>query len=174
MAQRCTVCDHAKRAEIDRVLVEGRTTPAALAKRYRLVGRSVQRHAHKHLPAALAAARDVAETVRGGDLLARLLTYTADTETILAAAKKAKDYEIALKAIGRLEKQVELQAKLLGELRDGPTVNVFVGAEWQQALAVILGVLRPHPALRAEIGAALKTLAAGQDGQEGQEVGRAA
>lgn len=173
MPQRCTVCDHAARAEIDRALVEGRTSAATVARRYDLVKTSVERHAKNHLPAALAASQRAAEVAQGDTLLAKLEAMTAETQAVLRVAKREKDHHLTLKAIGHLEKQLELQARLLGELRDGPTVNVFVGQEWHAAVAVILRVLAPHPALRLEVASALRALGA-VDGREGQAVTRVA
>jgi hypothetical protein len=159
MAQRCTVCDHPERAAIDRALVDGVPGAAALGERYGLARSSVKRHAARHVPAAVAAASEAATVARGDALLARVEALTVETHRILRTAKREKDHELALRAIARLEKQTELLARLLGELRDGPTVNLFVGGEFQAVVNVLLGVLAPHPALRAEVGTALARLA---------------
>lgn len=162
------MCRHAERDAIDRQLVEAVTGTGTIAARYGLAKASVKRHAAAHVPAAVAPAVRAAAVTRADDLLARVEALTADTQAILGAAKEGKDHELALRAIARLEKQTELLARLVGELRDGPTVNVFVGPAWQAVLAVLLRALAPYPAVRAEVGDALARLAAatGTDGAE--------
>jgi hypothetical protein len=122
---------------------------------------------------AVAAASEAATVARGDALLARVETLTVETHRILDAAKRDADHELALRAIARLEKQTELLARLLGELRDGPTVDLFVGGEFQVVVNVLLGVLAPHSALRAEVGTALARMA-GAEADDGPEVARAA
>jgi len=49
---------------------------------------------------------------------------------------------------------LELLAKLLGELDERPQFNLHISPEWLELRAVILGALEPHPdAARAVLGA---------------------
>ena len=50
---------------------------------------------------------------------------------ILQEARKTASHEIALKAIARVERQVELEARLIGELRNSTTVAVGIGVKAQ-------------------------------------------
>jgi hypothetical protein len=61
-------------------------------------------------------------------LLDKLLEYNRVTKGILARALNAGDLKSALKAVARAERQLELEGKLLGILRDsgGATINVTV------------------------------------------------
>ena len=68
MGRRCTVCDHPKRAEIDRALVDNDAGYRTVASRFGIAPGAAFRHRKKHLPELLAralAARPV-PVVRAG------------------------------------------------------------------------------------------------------------
>ena len=87
------------------------------------------RHKTDHLPAAVVKAAEIAEVVQANALLGRLKALNRETAAILREARAAgsKDNELALKCIARAEKQIELEGRLLGELKaeQGATVNVI-------------------------------------------------
>ena len=56
------------------------------------------------------------------DTIAQLSYINEETRHILASAKKSRDHKTALLAIQRVEKQLELQAKLLGDIDESPRV----------------------------------------------------
>ena len=60
-----------------------------------------------------------------------------------------------LKAVDRIQRQLELQAKLLGELQQEGTINVTVSPEWVTLRAVILSAVTPYPDAAKAISAAL-------------------
>ncbi|MEJ7810416.1 MAG: hypothetical protein WKG32_08385 [Gemmatimonadaceae bacterium] len=159
MPRRCTVCDSPKRAEIDRALVARADGYRNIAERFRLSLASVYRHYAEHLPAALAKAQGARDAASGERLLDRLLALHGVTLGILKEARKTKSHGLALAAIQRAEKQLELQARLMGELQDAPSVNILVTAEFRQVQAVIIETLRDHPALRSRVAAALLQVA---------------
>ena len=103
------------------------------------------------------------EAANADSILERLLSIHGITLPILKEARAGKDNTTALQAIARAEKQLGLQAKLIGQLRDAPTVNVFMTAEFQSvqsAILAILGTLAPHPTIRVKVADALERLAA--------------
>jgi hypothetical protein len=59
VAQRCTVCDHPQRHEIDAELVADRTSYRAIARHHGLDRDAVRRHQANHLPLALVRAEEV-------------------------------------------------------------------------------------------------------------------
>jgi hypothetical protein len=115
------------------------------------------RHKTDHLPAHLAKAKEAEEVSQAESLLDRLLALSKETSAILqeARAEKTKDNELALKAIARCEKQLELQARLLGELKEGQTVNILMAPEWHEMRRLILEALRPYPQASVAVAAAL-------------------
>ena len=56
------------------------------------------------------------------DVIGQLTHINTETLSILKEAKAARDHKTALLAIQRVEKQLELQAKLLGDIDDSPKV----------------------------------------------------
>lgn len=152
MPRTCTVCAHPQRDAIDLALLAGEPY-RHIAARWKLSTGALQRH-RDHLPGTLAKAHEAAEAVSAGTLLDRLKELNLETRDILKETREGKNHDLALKAIARVEKQLELEAKLIGELRDGPTVNIYAAPEWVALRAVVLQALAPYPdAARAVAGA---------------------
>jgi len=70
--------------------------------------------------------------------------------------KQTDPRELILKTSQQLAGQLELLAKLLGELKDGATVNVAILPEWNALRATILTALLPYPQTRAAVADALQ------------------
>ena len=129
MPRTCTICTHEQRPEIDAALFNGEAL-RDIAGRVPVSKSALARHAAEHIPAHLVKAKD-AETVAQADtLLDKLKEINRETREVLADAKLEGDGELRLKALTRLEKQLELEGKLLGELQSGPVVNVTLTPEW--------------------------------------------
>lgn len=154
MPRSCTVCAHPKREEIDRALVEG-VSAAEISGRYRTLGeRAVRRHRSNHLPAKLVMAEKAAEVAEADDLLDQVGDLQRRALAILDRAEEAGELKTALSAIREARGNLELLAKLLGELDERPVVNLHVSPEWLELRAVIVTALEPHPeALGAVVGA---------------------
>ncbi len=145
------------RAEIDAALVE-RQPFRNLAGRFRLSSTALHRHAQRHVPAALARAREAHEVARGDDLLAQVEGLRDRAMGVLARAEAAEDLRAAVSAIKEARGCVELLAKMMGELRDGQTVNILVSPEWGRARGVILAALADHPDARVSVALALEEI----------------
>ena len=154
MPRSCTVCTHPKREEVDRALVEG-VSAAEISGRYRTVGeRAVRRHRSNHLPAKLVMAEKAAEVAQADNLLDQVGDLQRRALAILDMAEKAGELRTALSAIREARGNLELLAKLLGDLDERPVVNLNVSPEWLELRAVIVGALEPHPeAMSAVVGA---------------------
>ena len=154
MPRSCTVCAHPRREEIDRALVEGVST-AEISGRYRTVGeRAVRRHRSNHLPAKLVMAEKAAEVAEADNLLDQVGDLQRRALAILDRAEEVGELRTALSAIREARGNLELLAKLLGELDERPVVNLNVSPEWLELRAVIVTALQPHPeAMSAVVGA---------------------
>jgi hypothetical protein len=120
----CTICRHNGRDEIDQSLIAGE----AYRNISRRTGTSVTalfRHKKDHLPATLAVCKQAAQEIQATTLYSRLRLVHHQTATILQEALASRSPNLALAAIARLEKQIELEAKLIGELDE--SVKVAVG-----------------------------------------------
>jgi hypothetical protein len=128
MPQVCSICRHTKRTEIDAALVRPDSL-RAIAGRFGTSKSALERHRDKCLPAHLLKAKDDADLQSASALVAEIREITRKTSLILSRAMRKKDSEVALKAIARLERQLELKARLLGELEErggvgGTTIQV--------------------------------------------------
>ena len=80
---------------------------------------------------------------------------------ILDKAEEAGELRTALSAIREARGNLELLAKLLGELDERPVVNLNVSPEWLELRAVIVGALELHPDARESVLRAIES--AGDD-----------
>jgi hypothetical protein len=171
MPRVCTICQHPQRSEIDRALVAG-TPLRDVAERYATTATTLHRH-KEHIGHALAdaarsgaaaeavhatalvrqqAAREAADARQVLDVVQQLKAINASSIAILKEARDDKKHGLALQAIDRVHRQIELQAKLLGELQQEGTTNITINTQWVQ---VLLHALAPYPDARAAAAAAL-------------------
>lgn len=124
MARTCTICQHPDREAIDNALLEGKLSNRRIAAQCAVTENALRRHvAAGHLPKHLAKAQEAGEVAKADTLLARLKALNAETRAILSEARAGQDNALALKAIARCEKQLELEARLLGELHEQTNVT---------------------------------------------------
>ena len=153
MPRSCTVCEHPERDAIDRALVGGASNRSA-ASLYDVSEAAMRRHKGNHLPAKLVMAEKAAEVVEADNLLDQVKDLQGRAYAILDRAEEAGELRTALSAIREARGNLELLAKLLGELDERPVVNLLISPEWLQLRAVIVGALEPHPeALNAVVRA---------------------
>jgi hypothetical protein len=155
MPRSCTVCTHECREEIDQALVAGEST-GKISGRYRTIDqRALRRHRANHLPAKLVMAQAAEEVAQADDLLDQVRGLQGRALAILDKAENAGELRTALSAIREARGNLELLAKLLGELDERPQVNILVSPEWLELRAVIVGALEPYSEAR---GAVLRAL----------------
>jgi hypothetical protein len=156
----CTVCVHDSRVEIDRALVAGEAF-RNIAERFGTSATALHRHKGEHLPAKLLMAQQAEEVAQADSLLDQVGDLQRRAYGILDKAEGAGDLRTALGAIREARGNLELLAKLLGELDERRVVNLNVSPEWLELRAVIVGALEPHPDAR---GAVLRALEGGGSG----------
>lgn len=158
MPRRCTVCAHKKRAEIDKALVERRTF-RDIARQFKVSKDALVRHSDEHLPSRLVKAREASEAAQADALLAQVVDLRDKALAILEQAEDSFDPRTGLAAIREARACVELLAKLAGELKDSPTINVVLMPEWQQIQTAILIALSPYDDAKQAVVAALSKVA---------------
>jgi transposase-like protein len=154
MPRRCSVCDHPERQKVDEALVTG-APYRSIAKRFALSDSAMYRHKAEHLPARLAKAREAAEVAQADDLLAQVRDLQDRALAILDRAERAGEFRTALSAIREARGNLELLAKLLGDLDERPQVNVLIA---QEAQTTIIAALAPYPAAKQAVADALGEL----------------
>jgi len=93
---------------------------------------------------------------------------------ILADAYKAGERDTALRAIARLENQLELEARLIGEIKDRQinVQNVIVDPETAERMARMYLVRRGSPESQIAGAEAIEAESVGND-RESDETGKA-
>ena len=119
MPQTCTICRHKDREAIDQEILAGDPL-RNIAEQFGISLTALHRHKQSDIPAALTQAKQAAEETQAETLFDRLRELNRETAAILreARALATRDNDLALKAIARAEKQLELEARLLGELNE--------------------------------------------------------
>lgn len=90
------------------------------------------------------------------DIVAQLRAINSVCLEVLNKARATENFSILLRAVDRIARQIELQARLLGEIQDTTTVNVAVLPEWQGIRLGLLQALKPFPEARGAVIQALK------------------
>jgi hypothetical protein len=176
MPRRCTICDHPERADIDKALVAGEPF-RNIARRSGTSVSSLHRHRQSHIVELLAkvqspstpeeAARkqelighqealEAGELRHAIDVVQQLRAINAACLEVLKQARTDGKHAILLQAVDRIARQIELQAKLLGQIQDGQTVNVAILPEWHGLRQSVLEALQPYPEAKLAVVRALK------------------
>jgi hypothetical protein len=155
-----TVCEHPEREEIDRALV-GDTSNRLVASLYGVSEVAARRHKTNHLPAKLVMAQANEEVAQADDLLTQMRDLQRRALDILDKAEADGELRTALSAMREARGNLELLAKLLGELDEPPVTNVLVSSEWVSVRTAMMEALSSHPEARAAVAERLKELEAG-------------
>lgn len=161
MPRVCTICIHPEKTSIDSALVSGLAI-SAIAALFRVSDDALSRHKSNHIPAKLALAREASEVALADKLLDEVRSLQARTLNILDKAEDSGDLRTALGAIREARSNVELLAKLVGELDDRPVINLYLSSEWLEVRAVIVGALDHHHAARESVLTALEGMGNGR------------
>jgi hypothetical protein len=159
--RRCSICALPALPVVDRALVAGGEPMAVLAKLHGVSRQALLRHRDGgHIPKALT------EAHRDGvpDRLSQLLTKLENLEYLVseygAAARATGDVRGATAAVRESTRLAELVAKITGDLKPAPTVQIAVTAtpEFQHVAGRVLEALIPFPDARRAVLAALKMI----------------
>lgn len=159
MPRTCTICSNDSKEAIDRALVEG-TALSEVAALFRVSDDALSRHKANHLPATLSKAQEAEVAAEADELLDQVRGLQARTLAILEAAEGSSQHRTALSAIREARSNLELLAKLVGELDERP-VNVLISPQWIEVRGVLLEALAPYPDARSAVAGRLLALEAG-------------
>ena len=155
MSRVCTICHHPKRKEIEEAITDG-ISYRHIASQFSIGYKSVERHIAEHIQQAIKQSEEAKEKARGLDVVEQLQNINTVTLAILKEARDEKKNGMALFAIDRVQKQLELQAKLLGDINDAPQVNIILTPEWRSIRTTIVQALVPFPDARIAVADALE------------------
>lgn len=111
MAKACKICNHPRRLEIDRELVQGKSV-ARVSQRYDVPYDSLYSHSQNHLSHQLKAAYEKKAAMEGLDLLSEIEELIRRTKRIMDQAEDGGKLNVALNAIGQARGSYELLSKI--------------------------------------------------------------
>lgn len=170
MGRKCATCEHPDRATIE-LGVANRVPLRLLSKRHGITMDGISRHKNNHMPPQLIAALMLRGRASATDLehlkitesegiLQHLVALRGRFYRLLDQAEDLGDFSSAARAGQQLLKNVELTAKLLGELQTGGTSitqNVLVMPEYHGLRVALLSALKPFPEARLAVVRALES-----------------
>ncbi len=154
MPRPCSICTHPEREEINRALVEA-VPFRKISERFGTSVTALHRHKTDHLPGKLVKAREALEIAEAEGLLGQVRDIHARTLAILEAVESTGEHRTALAAIREARSNLELLAKLIGELDESPTINILIAPHVQR---VIVQALEAYPSARRAVAEALAAL----------------
>jgi hypothetical protein len=97
--QKCTICIHSQREEIDEALLLSATPLRTIADQFGISKTALLRHKTDHIPTDLVKAKDAKEVCRAESLLDKLVSLKSDAERIAKKAESNDDLKTALSGI---------------------------------------------------------------------------
>jgi hypothetical protein len=156
MPRKCSICTHPERGEIERRVASGESY-RNVAQHFGVSIYSLHRHVTAHMPPEVLAAQEAQAVERGATALEQVRALNREARDLLEEAKRKERYSAAVQAIGAALRALELEARLLGELDNGPKVRVQV-----DVVAIRKTILRAledaPPELRMKVADALLDL----------------
>jgi hypothetical protein len=168
---KCSICEHDHRAEIEFALAN-RVPYRRVAVQFQVSADAAGRHSRNHMDAALKARLMTTGTDSPVDLEQLRIT---ESEGLLQhlVALRGREYAMLDKCeklghVGdfsridaRLHKNLELTAKLLGDLQTGTTINhntLILSPEYHQLRTGLIQALKHYPEAREAVALVLQDL----------------
>ena len=117
MTRTCTICKHKQLEKINKHLIDGETY-RYIAKNFGLTVASVKRHKDSHIPQLLLKSNEITDLADANNLAHYLNVEYLDIKNIKQKAIAEGNYSLALKAIDRSLKTIEIVAKVVGLIRE--------------------------------------------------------
>ncbi len=155
MTRVCTICSHDERHSINVALVQ-RTAYRNIAQGYGVSQYALMRHAREHLPKLLVKSSRAVEVARADDLLGSIGSMVDRLEAFLDRAEAAEDGPEFRAHAAEWRKQIELLAKISGELQQEGQTNIFLSPQWLQLEATIVTALEGFPDARDAVLTAIE------------------
>jgi len=148
----CSICSHPARETIDSALVR-RTSYRNIAQRFSVSETALSRHLNDHLAEYVQKALTEYGLQKGVRVLSKLLGVIEKLDTYLENAEDSREFVVVA---AELRKELELVAKLEGELAVEGTTTLIANPQWLQVKNVIVESLGPFPVARQAVLEAIK------------------
>jgi hypothetical protein len=150
MPNTCTVCAHEDAVLINEALVIERRSLRNIAKHFDVSYSAVNRH-RQHIPQLLVKAAEAEELAQADSLMDQIKTMIRRNTAFIDKAEEAEDGFEFRAHVAEWRRQIELLAKIAGELDERPVINLNLSPEWLELRAVIVGALEPYADAHAAV-----------------------
>jgi len=159
VAKPCIFCTHSDRQSLEDALLRHEITQQRAADILGVNRSSVSRHMRDHVQKAVAEAISQDKDLEDGlNVTRQLIEINRESRAILSEARAKGDNYLALGAIARVEKQLELQARLLGDIATGINIQIIQSPQFTEFKALILGILDDYPEVKDQVVDSLRGL----------------
>jgi hypothetical protein len=168
MSRTCTVCNHPSLAEINRLLLCSGSY-RAIARQFDLSKDSLARHKENHIPELLVKSKEIQDTINADTLTGQIEEIRVKIKSLLQQAIDADNLRDAHNFVGDTLRQIELEAKLLGQIQEQSinvnlqqqSISIYQSPEWSVVGDILAQILAPYPDLRREVAAEFLALERG-------------
>lgn len=144
MARHCSICIHDKRAEIELSVTNGKSY-RDIALQFSVGVMSIQRHMSEHIKQAVKVQQEAKEISKKIDVMKQLLELNAVARSVMTRNYADRKDALVLAAIDRIQKQLELAAKLQGDLDESTKIDISLHPDFQMVQQRILSALDKCP-----------------------------
>ena len=150
MTRHCSICDHEKVDEIDR-LARIESNIEKIAKEFSLSYPALYRHVNSnHHIREVTAIPTTAELATSGDILREITEHHKEAVRLKELAEEKGDVKTALLGLDKALKCLDLVTKIQGLVREqqiniNTQVNILSSPEWHQLRSLILKTIEPYP-----------------------------
>lgn len=159
----CKTCRFPNHEKYDADCIQGKISKLEYAKLVGCSDKSISRHL-AHIPQILVNSAN-AEVVSSADnLFEQIGYYETEARRYKELAEAEGDLELALKAIDRALKCVDIYARVRGLIQEQQVnvnlqqVNIYQSPEWLAVGSMLARILAPYPELRAQVAGELLAL----------------
>jgi len=152
---KCAVCVHPDKDLINQRIIAGLSV-RAIGEEFDLGRMAIQRHRAGHLPREMLKAKQLTEIDQADKLLDRVEGLYDKAVIIMEKAESEGKYGNAVQAIKEARSNLELVARLIGELKSGVHVNLTYSPQWVTLRQVLVNTLEPYPEIQGKVVEALE------------------
>jgi len=152
---RCKACNYLDHEKHDKALLTGNLSDSDYAKIVGCTSKSIARH-RAHIVKEIAQSAKAQAIIAADELFKSVQDEAVVVRELRDAARSEGNIELALKAVDRALKCIELYAKVQGIIQDQPTINITLNAEWVELRTAIVKALEPHQEAREAVVHAIR------------------